>query len=392
MQNLASPRRRALFVATTAFALAGTAALATASTVPAQAGRAARERAAPASAPFIAGLHKITTVSSAVPTRGPAKGDENPYGVAVVSKSQGSLVRGSVLVSNFNNSQNQQGTGSSIVEISPNGSLRTFAVIPRPTSTPAVGCTTALVYLRHGFVIVGTLPAPGGNSAKATAGALTVLNADGHVVSTIKAPDINGPWDMAAVDRGNSAVLFITNVLNGTVAAKGKVVRRGTVVRLKLSLSGKGKPRVLANSVIATGFPEHTDPSALIIGPTGVGMGHNGTLYVADSAGNRIAAIPDAMTRTKVLGGGGMTVSAHGALNDPLGLMVAPNGDVVTANGDDGRFIETSPGGKQVAVRNLIPNGGGDLFGLALAPSHHGIYFVDDAGSGKAANSLGLLH
>ena len=259
MQNLASTRLRALLVATTAFALAGATALATASTVPAQAGRAAAERAAPASAPFIAGLHKITTVSSAVPTRGPAKGDQNPYGVAVVSKSMGSLVRGSVLVSNFNNSQNQQGTGSSIVEISPNGSLRTFAVIPRPTSTPAVGCTTALVYLRHGFVIVGTLPAPGGNSAKATAGALTVLNADGHVVSTIKAPDINGPWDMTAVDRGNTAVLFITNVLNGTVAAKGKVVKRGTVVRLKLSLS-KAKPRVLANSVIATGFPEHTDP------------------------------------------------------------------------------------------------------------------------------------
>ena len=144
--------------------------------------------------------------------------------------------------------------------------------------------------------------------------------------------------------------------------------------------------------MIATGFPEHTDPSALIIGPTGVGMGRDGTLYVADSAGNRIAAIPQAMTRTSVLGGGGMTVSAHGSLNDPLGLMIAPNGDVVTANGGDGKFVETSPAGKQVAVRNLIPNGGGDLFGLALAPSHRGIYFVDDAGSGKAANSLQLLH
>ena len=218
-----------------------------------------------------------------------------------------------------------------------------------------------------------------------------MLNADGHVVSTIKAPDINGPWDMTAVDRGNTAVLFITNVLNGTVAANGKVVKRGTVVRLKLSLS-KAKPRVLANSVIATGFPERTDPAALIIGPTGVGMGRDGTLYVADSAGNRIAAIPQAMTRTSALRGGGMTVSARGSLNDPLGLMIAPNGDVVTANGGDGKFVESSPAGKQVAVRNLIPNGGGDLFGLALAPSHHGIYYVDDAGSGKAANSLGLLH
>jgi hypothetical protein len=34
----------------------------------------------------------------------------------------------------------------------------------------------------------------------------------------------------------------------------------------------------------------------------------------------------------------------------------------------------------------------GDLFGLALAPSPRGILFVDDAGSGSAANSLRLLH
>ena len=168
MQNLASSRLRALLVATTAFALAGATALATASTVPAQARRGRQQRAAPASAPFIAGLHKIhdRVVGGADPP-GPAKGDQNPYGVAVVSKrawARWSAVP--VLVNNFNNSQNQQGTGSSIVEISPNGSLRTFAVVPRPTSTPAVGCTTALVYLRHGFVIVGTLPAPGGNSAK----------------------------------------------------------------------------------------------------------------------------------------------------------------------------------------------------------------------------------
>jgi hypothetical protein len=30
--------------------------------------------------------------------------------------------------------------------------------------------------------------------------------------------------------------------------------------------------------------------------------------------------------------------------------MVAPNGDVVTANGGDGKFVETSPGGTQLAV------------------------------------------
>ena len=66
--------------------------------------------------------------------------------------------------------------------------------------------------------------------------AVTVLNSNGQVIKTIAGGDINGPWDMTAVDGGNQAVLFVTNVLNGTVRAKGKDGRRGTVVRMKLSL------------------------------------------------------------------------------------------------------------------------------------------------------------
>jgi hypothetical protein len=339
--------------------------------------------------PFISGLHTITAISSAVPATGPAMGDVNPYGVAVVRRSTGDLVKGDVLISNFNNAMSQQGTGSSIVEISPSGSQHVFAVVPRPTSTPAVGLTTALVELTKGFVVVGSLPAPGGDSTKATAGALSVLDSTGHVVKTIKAPDINGPWDMTAVDHGATATLFVTNLLNGTVAAKGKVVKRGTVVRIKLSLTGS--PRVVSNRVIATGFGEHTDPNALVVGPTGVGLGRNGVLYVADSNANRVAAVPHAMTRMSVLGHGGNTLSSGGALNDPLGLMIAPNHDVVTANGGNGKLVETTPAGVQAARKTLVSNGAGDLFGLALTPGRDGIYFVDDAGSGSAANSLQLL-
>jgi hypothetical protein len=350
------------------------------------------KEAGPAASSFIGGLHKISTISSAVPTAGNAKGDQNPYGVAVVPSTMGSLVAGDVLVSNFNDKKNHQGTGSSIVQISPGGQQTVFAVVPKPTSTPAVGLTTALVALKSGFVIVGSLPAPGGNSSKARSGALTVLNSQGAVVGTISAPDINGPWDMTAVDNGSSAVLFVSNVLNGTVSANGKVVKRGTVIRIQLSLPSGGQPTVVSNQVIATGFREHTDPSALIVGPTGVGLGPNGTLYVADSAGNRIAAIPNAMTRTTVLGGGGMTLSKGRAINDPLGLVVGPNGDVISANGADGNLVETSPRGHQVAKKTLVQNGGGDLFGLALFPNQNGLYFVDDAGSGSASNSLQSVH
>lgn len=318
-------------------------------------------------------------------------GDQNPYGVAVVPRTDGNLVRGDVLVSNFNNAQNQQGTGSSIVEISPRGEASVFAIVPQPTDTPAVGLTTALVALRSGFVVVGSLPAPGGMGSAARAGALTILNARGEVVETIKGGDINGPWDMTAVDHGDSAVLFVTNVLNGTVAAGGNTVHDGTVVRITLKFDRGHAPQVTSNHVIASGFAEHTDPNALVVGPTGVGLGRDGVLYVADSNGNRIAAVPEALNRTTVLGGGGHTVTVGGALIDPLGLLIAPNGDIVSANGGNGKIVETTPGGTQIATKELVHAGAGDLFGLALVPEERGIYFVNDSGSGPASNSLQAL-
>ena len=340
---------------------------------------------------FISHFNRIRTLAPTAPTSGSAKGDVNPYGVAVVPRSAGKLIKGEVLVSNFNDDQNQQGTGSSIVEISRGGKARVFAVVPRPTSTPAVGLTTALVALKSGFVVVGSLPAPGGMSSAARGGALTILNSRGRVVRTISGGDINGPWDMTAVDQGKHAVLFVTNVLNGTVAAGGEDVRRGTVVRIRLAFSAGHAPRVTADQVIATGFTEHTDPNALVVGPTGVGLSGS-TLFVADSAKNRIAAIPDALNRASKLGHGGRTVARGGKLNDPLGLTITPSGDVLTANGADGNIVETTPGGHRVGVRTLVSNGAGDLFGVAVAPGGTGLYFVDDAGSGPAANSLALLH
>lgn len=340
---------------------------------------------------FISGLHKITTLSPTAPTSGSAKGDINPYGVAVAPRTMGALVKGDVLVSNFNNKKNQQGTGSSIVEVSPSGKFRVFAVVPPPTSAPAVGLTTALVALKSGFVVVGSLPAPGGNSSKASAGALTVLNSRGHAVEKLTGGGINGPWDMTAVDHGKTATLFVTNVLNGTVAAKGKNVDKGSVVRIVLGVAGGHAPKVISERVIATGFTEHTDPDALVVGPTGDGMS-GGTLYVADSANDRIAAIPNAMTRMTKMGGGGKTVAKGGKLNDPLGLTIAPGGDILTMNGGDGNIVETTPSGQRAAVKTLVKNGAGDLFGLAVAPGGSGLYLVNDAGSGPAANSLQLLH
>jgi hypothetical protein len=349
---------------------------------------------------FVGQFNTITNIASTVP----GNGDLNPYGVAVVKHSIGKLLRGNVLVSNFNNSQNQQGTGTTIVEISPDGQLNLFAQI-NPLKLPGacpggVGLTTALSILNGGWVVVGSLPTADGTSATAQAGCLLVLNSQGRVVETFSGHGINGPWDMTAVDFGGLAELFVTNVLNDTVKNSPNVVDEGTVLRLLVTTPEWGLPQLLAVTTIGSGFPERTDPTALVVGPTGVGLGEDGTLYVADTAftnpnnpnPGRIAAIPDAVFRL-TSAGTGRTVSVGGALNGPLGLAIAPGGDILTVNGGDGNLVEITPFGKQVAVKLLDstpppPTGGaGALFGLAVAPHGKGVYFVDDD-----ANTLNLLH
>lgn len=341
---------------------------------------------------FIGGFSKTRTIASTVPSNG----DQNPYGVVVVPASVGNLVQGDILVSNFNNNGSNgglQGTGTTIVQISPAGKVSLFAHINAkklPGACPGgVGLTTALTVLQRGWVIVGSLPTTNGMSATAKAGCLIVLNSNGQVAETFSGGVINGPWDMTALDQNSKAMLFFTNVLNGTVAANGQVVHKGTVVRLVLNVpqQGHGMPGKQSVTVIGSGFAERTDPAALVVGPTGVGLS-NGTLYVADSVNSRIDAIANATTRSNSAGTGNK-VSSGGLINDPLGLTIAPNGHILTANGNDGNIVETTPGGNQIAhklVDNTAGTGAGCLFGLAIAPNP-GVYFVDDC-----SNSLDLLH
>ncbi len=337
----------------------------------------------------------ISTISSTVPSNG----DVNPYGVFRIPRSAGKLVRGNILVSNFNNSANLQGTGTTLVQIAPNGAFSLFAQIDANTLPGAcpggVGLTTALVVLRSGWVVVGSLPTSDGTSATAQAGCLIVLDSQGNVVETITDTQINGPWDMTVFDETGDkgvpgrAALFVTNVLNGTVAGGGNIVNEGTVLRVDLSVPPGSMPSVGSITVIGSGFSERTDPAALVIGPTGLTLNKNHkTLFVADSLNNRIAAIHDPLSRTSS-DDTGETVSSGGSLNDPLGMTLAINGDILTVNGADGFLVKTTPGGAQI-FKSLLDNtgsppGSGALFGLTDVPGL-GVVFVDDA-----TNTLNLF-
>jgi hypothetical protein len=326
---------------------------------------------------FLSSLKKMQRVASTVP----ANGDVNPYGIVFVHSSVGDLHAGQILVSNFNDKANDQGTGTTITQITPSGKLSVFADIKAsslPGSCPGgVGLTTALGVLPGGYVVVGSLPTTNGKSATAKYGCLIVLNSHGKPISTIAGKQIQGPWDMTTVSSGDQSTLFVSMVLNGGAKEGIHVIKNSTVLRIRLTSSAGQPPTVTGEQVVASGIPWRDDPAALAIGPTGDALAADGTLYVANTLENQVTAIPDAMTRTTAAPAGGTPVSTGGKLNQPLGLTLAPNGDILTANAQNGDIVETTPAGKQVAFTNT-KQGAGSLFGLAVAPGGRALYFVDD--------------
>ena len=338
---------------------------------------------------FLARFRAVKTIASTVP----GNGDVNPYGIVVIRHSAGRLHAGDILVSNFNDKANLQGTGSTIVELTSAGKQRVFAQITKamlPGSCPGgIGLSTALAILPGGWVAVGSAPSANGQAATAQAGCVIFLNDLGQVEETMAGTAINGPWDATVVSHGQLADLFVTNAFRGTAAGKGKIIRNGTVARIALRLSATRAPRVLGVTTVASGLAEQASPAAFVLGPTGVAVSVTGTLYVADTATSTITAIPRALTR-HASAGPGLTVTYGGALSQPLGLALTPGGDILTVNGGNGKIVETTPAGRQIATTFLdtsgSPAGAGALFGLAVAPTGT-VYYTDDA-----ANTLRLLH
>jgi DNA-binding beta-propeller fold protein YncE len=340
---------------------------------------AALVHAADADRPFIARTVNSSTV--------PPSGDVNPYGVAFVPEnfpSAGTIAAGDVLVSNFNNGANLQGTGTTIVQLRPQGALAPPGTANVFFTSPLAGLSTALGVLRNGFVIVGNVPTTDGTIATIGQGALQVIDRYGHLVQTLTdAQFLNGPWDLAVDDDGDHALIFVSNVLNGTVS------------RLDVSVGAKGL-EVLHKTVIASGYTHVPNAAALILGPTGLAFDEGtDTLFVAATADNTIYAIPHAGTRTNAVTRGTVAF-ADARLRGPLALRFAPNGDLLAANGDavnadvlhPSEIVEFTPRGQFVREYNVDASQGG-AFGLDTSregPFNYAV--IDDVTNSLTVTSL----
>jgi hypothetical protein len=340
---------------------------------------------------FLKGIHHFATLSSTVPVNG----DQNPYAIVVAPVSAGKIQKDDVLVTNFNDRNNLQGLGTTIVAYTPaTKKLSLFASIPRhlPQCPGGIGLTTAMTMLKSGWVIVGSLPSQDGTTATKGQGCLLVLDAQGNVASTLSSPNIDGPWgNMAVIDNGTTASLFVSNTGFGVGASGQDVVRRANVLRLELSIPEDRPPSVNRETVIASGYGQQADKDVFIIGPTGLALGRGGALYVSDAIDNRIAMIPDAAMRTTDAGIG-QDVTKGGLLRRPLAMTTAPNGNLLVTNGLNGQCVEINPTtGQQLhalwidANKAQSPPGSGDLFGIAMTPAGDGFYYVKDE-----MNTLGL--
>ena len=314
----------------------------------------------------------------------PANGDVNPYGVAFVPDGfagGGTIAAGDVLVSNFNNSDNLQGTGTTIIQLHPKGPLAPPGTAITFFSSSLAGLSTALGVLRAGFVIVGNVPTTDGTSATVGIGSLQLIDKRGHWLATWSDSELlDGPWDLAVDDHGSWAHVFVANVLNGTVT------------RLTLSINAQ-TATVQSRVRIAAGYMHRPDAAALELGPTGLAYdAQSDTLYVASTADNAIFAIGSAGSRSGAANRGRL-VFAGEQLRGPLALRLAPNGHLLAANGDavnadvlhPSEIVEFTQRGEFVREYNVDASQGG-AFGLDTAARGPFNYAVID----DVTNSLSV--
>lgn len=311
-------------------------------------------------------LDDSTTIGSTID----ATGDQNPYGLAVAPRTAGSLSAGDLVVCDFNDPANAQGTGSDII-----------ALHPVPGATPLhvvqdhslLGCTEIAM-------------APNGNiwAAAFAAKDNPVISPFGAVLNT----QAGGPWnhpfgEAFAAHRGSgrASSFYVSDAGNGNV------------VRVSVKPSA-----AYTYETIATGFAINHGVPGSILGPSGLQYDEmSDTLFIVDGADNSLVSF----ARVSNIPAGGITVNGTGfsgpnakqahllykgaPLNGPISSALLPGGHIVLGNtlDPDGKnlMIEIGPNGRLLDVKNVDTGPAGAIFGMAATGRSLRdlkLYFNDD--------------
>ncbi len=326
---------------------------------------------------ILAGLNKSTIVGSTVD---PVTGDLNPYGLDIARSTRGLIHRGDLVVCNFNDAANVQGTGNSIV-----------ALNPKPGSSP--------VPIFHGGALLGctenVLTSDDAIWATAfVAPDVAVVSPAGMLVDRLSGPPFTAPFGIAlATDRdaAGNAVFYESDASDGTV------------VRV---LAG---PHGVHGTVIATGFAVNHGVPGTELGPGGLQYKpYCDRLYVVDGANNtlvelrHVSSIPDHGIVVKSNGtsfGGpfahrGRLVYSGSPLNAPISSALFPNGNIVIGNTGDANgtnnMVEITPHARLAFVRNVDTGAAGAIFGMVSSGEGYDRFSSDKLGSGRDADDVKL--
>ena len=193
--------------------------------------------------------------------------------------------------------------------------------------SPAAGLTLALNVLKSGYVIVGNVPTTDGTYGTIGQGSLQILNRSGQLVTTLTSSSVlDGPWASTVFDQGKTADLFVSNVESGTVTRIDfKVVKH----------HGQSTLSEVSMTQIASGYKVAANSAAVVVGPGGLAYNPTkDTLYVASTGDNEVFAIKHAGKTQSDNGKGTLIYSDPAHFFGPIGLDLAPNGDLLVTNDD----------------------------------------------------------
>lgn len=291
----------------------------------------------------------------------------NPYGLAIAPSTNGDFTAGDVVVCNFNDKKNVQGTGYTVVTLH-----------PKPGSTPKevsedkllLGCDA--ITLTPGDIIF---------AAAFTANDDPFLGDNGKLVANQKGKPFDRPFgQIYAQTTSGTASVFESNAADGTI------------VRINLGST-------ITYDVIAKGFKVNHGKPGSILGPSGLSYNPNGDiLYIVDGADNTVVSFSKAST----IPNGGITVEKGGKfkgpsasdahlvysgapLDAPISSALFFNGNLVVGNTGNPNginyMIELSPAGKVLYKRNVDKGAAGAIFGMATAgtsAANTQLFFNDD--------------
>lgn len=303
-------------------------------------------------------------------------GQLNPYGLDVAKSTNGAFTKGDLAVCNFNDNQNVQGTGYTIVALHPKPGSSPALVVADPTNL--VGCTA--LALASDDTIYASAFSSNDNP---------IYSSSGSLITNLSGSPFNNPFgETYAQPRWGQPVVYESNATDGNI--------------IRIS------PGSYSSEVIATGFPVNGGPPGSILGPSGLQYDRdNDSLFVVDGENNSVTIIENvSQASSKCLivkdfgrkfggkcGSHTKVLYSGAPLNGPISSALLVNGNIVVGNTLDASgtnlMIEISPRGKVLDALNVDTGVGGAIFGMVATgtnPSNTKLYFNDDN-----ANELEVL-